>query len=88
LHACPPQSPHSAPPAPQAFCAVPGVQVVVSLQQPPSHDAVVQTHWLSTHSSPGAHGPPAPQPQWPFVQVSAAVPQFVHDWPALPHAPA
>ena len=58
-------------------------------QHPPSHDAVVHTHWPEPlHCVPGPHDGPVPQPQPPSVRhVLLVAPHAVHVPPAGPHAP-
>jgi hypothetical protein len=74
----PPQSPHTAPPAPHACGSLPGSQLA-PLQQP-LQDLPSQTHLPPEQRCPLTHAGPVPHVQLPVAeQPSPVSPQVWHD---------
>jgi hypothetical protein len=89
-HASPvkPQSKHAAPPMPQA-AGFGGAIHVVPEQQPPGHEAALQTQAPPAQAWPAPHAGPDPHWQTPFAQESAVVESHAtHATPPVPQADA
>lgn len=58
------------------------------LEQQPEQELELHWHTPLTHCWPAAHGEPEPQAQAPAAeQLSALMPQMLHEPPVWPHAP-